>query len=161
MRGCSGNASAGAGDEGGHDVGGVAVEGLADPVIAHRRSRIGVRGCFLDVAERHARIEGGGEKRVPQAVRADPLRDTGLLREAAHHPGGGVASHAGAGRSDEDRTRPFHPFADGQIDRRCGTGCQRDGDGLAAFAVYEQSSVASFQAERRCRRRGLPRCAAR
>src|SRR5262245_32369143 len=38
---------AGASDEGGDDVGGVAVEGDSGPVVSHGGSRIGVRRCFL------------------------------------------------------------------------------------------------------------------
>jgi hypothetical protein len=40
----------GSGDEDGDDVGGVAVQGLAATVVAHRRARVGVAGGFLHVA---------------------------------------------------------------------------------------------------------------
>ena len=43
----------GAGDEGGDDVGGVAVEGDASSVVAHGGSGVGVGRSLLDVAERH------------------------------------------------------------------------------------------------------------
>ncbi len=40
----------GAGDERGDDVGGVAVEADSGAVVAHGGARVGVAGCFLDVA---------------------------------------------------------------------------------------------------------------
>src|SRR5688500_15286929 len=44
-------AAAGAGDEGGHDVGGVPVQRLAGPVVAHRRAGIRMRRRFLHVPQ--------------------------------------------------------------------------------------------------------------
>jgi hypothetical protein len=41
----------GAGDERGHDVGRVPVEGRAAPVVTHRGARIGMRGGFLHVPQ--------------------------------------------------------------------------------------------------------------
>jgi 2-polyprenyl-3-methyl-5-hydroxy-6-metoxy-1,4-benzoquinol methylase len=61
--------AAGAGEEGGHDVGGVTGERLAGPVVAHRRARVGVRGCLLYVAEWNLGVQGGGDEAVAQAVR--------------------------------------------------------------------------------------------
>jgi hypothetical protein len=58
----------GAGEEGCDDVGGVPVEGLAGPVVAHGRARVGVGGGFLDVPEWDAGVEGGGDEAVAQAV---------------------------------------------------------------------------------------------
>ena len=43
--------SGGAGDEGGDDVGGVAVERDAGAVVAHGGAGVGVAGGFLDVAQ--------------------------------------------------------------------------------------------------------------
>jgi len=43
----------GSGDVGGDDVGGVPVEGGAGAVVAHGGPRVGVRGGFLHVAQRH------------------------------------------------------------------------------------------------------------
>ena len=81
----------GAGDEGGDDVGGVPVEGLATPVVAHRRSRVGVTGRFLDVTQRYAGVQGGGDEGVSQGVRSDPLADLGSAGDAPHDPPSGVA----------------------------------------------------------------------
>jgi DNA-binding CsgD family transcriptional regulator len=78
-----GRGSAGGdGDEGGDDVGGVTVEGLAGPVVAHRRARVGVTGCFLHIAQGHTGVQGGGDEAVAQAVRRDPLGDPGPTGEA-------------------------------------------------------------------------------
>ena len=61
----------GAGDEGGDDVGGVAVEGDAGSVVAHGGARVGVAGGFLHVAERDAGVERGGDERVAERVGSD------------------------------------------------------------------------------------------
>jgi hypothetical protein len=50
--GCGSSAVGGAGDEGGHGVGGVAVEGDTVPVVAASGAWVAVAGGFLDVAER-------------------------------------------------------------------------------------------------------------
>jgi hypothetical protein len=54
----------GAGDEGSDDVGRVPVEGLAAPVVAHGRARVGVTGRFLHVTQRHSGVERGGFQRL-------------------------------------------------------------------------------------------------
>lgn len=51
-----------AGDECGDDVGGVSVEAASGPVVAHRCSRVGVAGGFLDVSQRDTGVEGGGDE---------------------------------------------------------------------------------------------------
>lgn len=51
----------GSGNIGGDDVGGVPVEGGPGPVIPHGGSRVGVRGGFLHIPQRHPGIEGGGD----------------------------------------------------------------------------------------------------
>lgn len=56
------------GDERGGDVRGVTVEGLAGAVVAHGGSRIGLAGCFLDVAPGDAGVERCGDEGVPEAV---------------------------------------------------------------------------------------------
>jgi hypothetical protein len=69
----------------------VAVEGYASAVVAHCCPGVGVAGCFLDVAERDAGVEGGGDEGVAEGVRPDWLVDAGLAGEAAYDPPGGVA----------------------------------------------------------------------
>jgi hypothetical protein len=51
--------AAGAGEERGHDVGGVPVERDSRPVVAHGRAGIGVAGGLLDVAQRHTSVKRG------------------------------------------------------------------------------------------------------
>ena len=46
-----------------HDVGRVPVQAAPGPVIPDRGPRISMRGSFLDVAQRHPRIERGGDER--------------------------------------------------------------------------------------------------
>jgi hypothetical protein len=41
----------GPGEEGGDDVGRVTVQGLTAAVVAHGCARVGMAGCFLDVAQ--------------------------------------------------------------------------------------------------------------
>jgi hypothetical protein len=60
--------AAGAGDEGGDDVGGVAVEGLAASVVAHGGAGISMAGSLLHIPQRYAGIEGGSDERVAEAV---------------------------------------------------------------------------------------------
>ena len=66
-----------AGDEGGNDVGGVSVQGLAAAVVSHGRPGVGVRCRLLDVAERDPGVQRHRDERVTQAVRRDLLADPG------------------------------------------------------------------------------------
>jgi hypothetical protein len=72
------------------DVGSVPVQAAAGPVIPHAGPRVSVGGGLLNVAQRHARVEGGGNERVPQRVRADVLADPGAARDLADDPPGAV-----------------------------------------------------------------------
>jgi hypothetical protein len=65
----------GTGDIGGDDVGGVPVETSAGSVVADGGPWIGVRGGFLDIAERDPGVQRSGDERVPQRVR--PYRLSG------------------------------------------------------------------------------------
>src|SRR5205085_1814979 len=107
---------------------------------------IGMAGCLLYVPERHAGVEGGGDERMPEGVRADRLVDPRPASEAPHDPPRGVAVEALAVSPDEDR--PLGPFADGEIDRSGRARRQRDGDDLAAFAEHGEGAMAAFDAER-------------
>jgi hypothetical protein len=49
--------AAGACDESGNDVGGVAVEGTPGPVGTHRRSRVRMRRGLLDITQSDSGIE--------------------------------------------------------------------------------------------------------
>jgi hypothetical protein len=45
---------------------------------------------FLDVAQRHACVECGGDEGVPERVRAYRLADSGTAGDPADDPGGAV-----------------------------------------------------------------------
>lgn len=134
-----------AGDEGGHDVGGVPVERHAGAVVAHGGARVGVTCGFLDVAEWDACVEGGGDERVTERVWTDALVDPGPAGDASHDSGGAVSVESCAGAVAEDRS--FGSFADGEIDSAGGSWCEWDGHGLAAFAVDDEGAVSSFESE--------------
>jgi len=135
----------GAGDEGGDDVGGVAVEGHSCSVVAHGGARVGVAGCFLDVAEGYAGVEGGGDEGVAQCVRPDGLWDPGLAGDSSDDARGGVTIESLTVESEEQRT--FATLANGEVDSSSGPWCERDDDGLAALAQDRESSMAAFEAE--------------
>ena len=54
--------AAGASDEGGHDVGGVAIERFSSSVVAHRRSRVRVRRRLPHVTQRNPCVERRGDE---------------------------------------------------------------------------------------------------
>jgi hypothetical protein len=136
----------GAGEEGGHDVGGVPVKGHSRPVVAHRRTRIGVARRLLHVSERDAGVEGGGDERVAERVRPDRLVDPGLAGEASDDPPSRVAVQRLAVPSEEDRA--FYPLGDGQVDRSRRARRERDSDDLAALAHDSERAMAALHAER-------------
>jgi hypothetical protein len=49
-----------------------------------------VRGRFLRVPQGDSGVEGGGDERVPQGVRADLLADPGATGDPAHDPSSAV-----------------------------------------------------------------------
>ena len=53
--------AAGSCNERGDDVGGVPVKGPTGTVVAHRRPRISMGCCFLDVPQRNTSVDGGGD----------------------------------------------------------------------------------------------------
>ena len=69
--------AAGAGEERGHDVGGVSVEGHERSFVAHGGAGIGMAGGLLDVAEGNAGVEGSDDERVTKRVRPDTFGDSG------------------------------------------------------------------------------------
>ena len=133
------------GDVGGDDVGRVPVEAGPCPVVAHGGARVGVRGGLLHVAQRHPGVEGGGDERVPQRVRADLLGDPGAAGDPADDPGGAVPVQPPPVRGEEQR--PLGALADGQVDRAGGARRERDGDDLAALAGDDQGAVAALEAQ--------------
>lgn len=89
------------GHEGGDDVGGVAVEGDAGAVVAHRGPRVGVAGGLLHVPERHTGVEGGGFQQTREGRRTS-RRSLSAVATAPEGRGGKrsawntVVFHAGA-----------------------------------------------------------------
>lgn len=121
------------------------VQALSCAVVAHRRSRVSVRGRFLNVAERDTGVEGGGDERVPQRVRADALAHTRPFREAPDDPRRGVTIEPSAVHAEEDRT--LEPVPDGEIDGTSRSRRERDGHDLAALPADQQHPVAPFETE--------------
>ena len=78
----------GAGEAGRNDVGSVPIQRNTGAVIPHSGPRVTVRGGFLNVAQRHAGVEGCGDERVAQGVWADRLANAGPLGGPAHDPAG-------------------------------------------------------------------------
>ena len=64
----------------------------------------------------------------------------------ADDPSGGVAVEACAVVAEEDRS--LAAFADREVDGAGGSGCERDGDDLAALAQDREGAVPAFEAER-------------
>jgi hypothetical protein len=105
----------GAGNVSGDDVGGVPVQAAAGPVVPHRGPRVSMRSGLLNVAQRHARVEGGGDERVPQRVRADVLADPGATGDLPNDPSGAVPVQPPPVTGEEDGA--IAAFTDGQVDR--------------------------------------------
>jgi hypothetical protein len=72
-----------------------------------------VRGGFLYVAQRDAGVERGGDKCVPQAVRADLFVNPGAAGDAPDDSCGTVPVAAFPGGEEQ---RAFGTLADGQVD---------------------------------------------
>ena len=60
------------------------------PVVSRGRAEVGVGRGFLDVAQQDADVEGDGDERVAQGVRADLLGQAGVAGDPADDPPGGV-----------------------------------------------------------------------
>jgi hypothetical protein len=135
-----------AGEECCDDVGGVSVEGDSSSVIPHGGARVSVAGGFLHVAKWNTGIEGGGDERVPQGVRADPLVDAGAAGDASHDPRRGMSVDPFTVRSGEDGS--FAAFTDREVDGACGPRCERDRHDLAALAQNREGAVAALEPTR-------------
>jgi hypothetical protein len=103
-----------------------------------------VRGSFLDVAQRDAGVQRCGDERVPQRVGSYLLGDPGMAGYPADDAPGAVPVQPPPGRCQEERS--FAALADGQVNRTGSTGCQRDGDDLAALGRDHQGTVAALGA---------------
>jgi hypothetical protein len=137
--------AAGAGEERGDDVGGVAVERDSGAVVAHGGASVGVAGGFLDVAERHPGVERGGDERVAQCVGPHTLGDARASGDAAHDPTSCVAIDPPAVGAGEDRS--LAAFPDCEIDGPGRPGREGHGHDLASLAPDRERAVAALQAE--------------
>ena len=133
----------GACDVGGDDIGRMPVQAAAGPVVPNCGSRVGVGGGLLDVAQRHAGVQGGGDECVPQRVRPDGLGDPGAARDLADDPPGALPVQPPP--SAVRKTGPSQRSPGGQVDRPGGARRQRDRDDLAALAGDGQGPAAALQ----------------
>ena len=136
----------GTSEVGGDDVGRVPVQAAAGAVIPHRGARIGMRGSFLHIPQRHPGVQRRGDERVPQRVRSDRLGEPSTVRGPADDPRRTVAVQPPAVGGQEQR--PVAALADGQVDRPGSARRKWNGNDLAAFADDHQSPVAALGAER-------------
>ena len=93
----------------------MAIQGLASSVVAHSGARVSVAGRFLDVTKRNSSVERGGDERVPQRMRPDPLGDPRPPGHATHDPSGSVTVESLAVAVDEDGS--LEALTDREIDR--------------------------------------------
>ena len=100
-------------------------------------------GGLLDVSQRDASVEGGGDECMSESVGTYPLVDPAVSGDAPHDPTGGVTIEAAAIGAEEDRS--FQPLADGQVDGPGRAGSEGDGDDLAALAQDGQRAVTAFE----------------
>jgi hypothetical protein len=122
----------GASDEGGDDVGGVAVEGLTTAVVAHGRSRIRVTRCLLYVPEGYAGVERGGDERVSQRVGTNPLGAPRTTGDAPHDPSRRVTVKTLAVAVDEDGS--LEALAYGEVKCAGYARCEGHGHHLSSLA---------------------------
>lgn len=95
--------------------------------------------CLLDVAERDAGVEGGGDEPVAQGVWSDLVVDPGRLADATHDPCCGVTVERPA--SVRSQNRAFVAFADDEIDRPGGPWGEWHDDSLAALAEHREGAL--------------------
>jgi hypothetical protein len=96
----------------------VAVEVAAGAVVVLGRSRVGVPGEDLCVAEGYAGVEGVGDRCMTQRVWADVARYPGGFGDPHHHPGG-VASVDGLPGERPQHEESFGPVPVAGRPRRC------------------------------------------
>jgi hypothetical protein len=141
-----------AGDEGGHDVGGVSVEGLTTAV-----KRMVVRGSAWLAASCTSR---SGTPASRAAMRkawrrvCGPTRLVMPARRATRDPPSCVTVESLACRVDEDRT--VEGFSDGQVDGASDPRREWHHGDLAALADPGQGAMATLQTERVGGRRHHP-----
>jgi hypothetical protein len=133
-----------AGDEGDHDVGGVAVEVLASSVVDGGGSGVCVAGGDLDVSKRDAGVEGGHDERGSQHVWVHAA-ELGAFADRPNPSVGGSPVEALAVTAPQDR--PLVTLTDGEVDCPGGAWYERHGGGLVALAHDLQCAMAALDAE--------------
>jgi hypothetical protein len=124
--------------------------------VACRSSEVRARSCRIVVRgsawrrlpehrQRDAGVQGCGDECLAEGARPYGLGDADPAGGAPDDPPSAVAVQPPAIRRQEDRS--FAAFADGEVNRAGGAGCQRDGDDLAALARDHQGTVAALSAE--------------
>ena len=105
------------GEKGNHDIGGMAVERAASPVVTHGRARVGVAGCFLHVPQRYPASRAAVMSEWRKLC-GDPLGDPGPERQSFDGAVGGVAVDPASLCPEEYGT--FDAFAAIEVE---GAGC--------------------------------------
>ena len=123
----------------------MAVERSPAPVVPHSGAGISGAGGVLNVPKGNACVKRAGDERVPEAVRADPLGDSGTPSKPLDGPIGGVAVHPTALGAEEDRAR--RSLADVEINCPGGAGSQGDGHVLAALSHDLERPVSPLEVE--------------
>ena len=118
----------------------MAVEVVPGAVVVGGGPGVGMAGGDLGVAERNAGVEGVGDRRVTQRVRADPPRDAGLARPG--RPSGrrrGGRRQPGAQKQDQG---PVVALAAAGLEGAEDGDGERHGGGLVALADEAEDAVA-------------------
>ena len=130
------------GDEGHHDVGGVAVEVLTAPVIHRGGARISMPGSHLHLSERHSRIESSHDERRSQHVRMHQPEPCPFA-DGADPPVGRAPIEALAVMANQNRA--LSSFPDGEVDRTGGAENERDEGRFVAVANDPQHPVTPLE----------------
>lgn len=91
------------------------VQAPAGPVVPDRGPRVSVGGSLLNIAQRHAGVQGGGDGCVSERVRSDGLGDPGTARDLPDDPPGAVPVQPPPVSGEEDRA--VAAFAGRQVNR--------------------------------------------
>jgi hypothetical protein len=91
------------------------VQAPAGLVVPDRGPRVSVGGSLLNIAQRHAGVQGGGDGCVSERVRSDGLGDPGTARDLPDDPPGAVPVQPPPVSGEEDRA--VAAFAGRQVNR--------------------------------------------
>jgi hypothetical protein len=137
-------AASAAGNESDDDVGGVAIEVLAAPVIDGGGSGVGVTGGGLDVSQRDSGVEGGHDESGSQHVRVHGT-EPGPLADRTDPPMGGAPVESLTVTAPQYRTLVALP--DRSVDRPRCPGDEGHGGGFVPLAHDPQRAMAALEAE--------------